>query len=109
LRLLADAEIVVSYRLHATLPAVSLGTKVFSFAYDERALSLFSDVGLEEGSDYINLVEDHEEVPARLESLLTKTSNKSDVADFHRWEHIYTDQMEMISAFKTLIDDFRAG
>jgi hypothetical protein len=55
LALLRDAQIVVSYRLHASLPAISFGTATVNIVYDERAESLFDDLGL--SSARMNLVE----------------------------------------------------
>lgn len=46
LALLKAARMVVSYRLHATLPAVSFGTPTVNIVYDERAMSLFDDLGM---------------------------------------------------------------
>lgn len=46
LALLRSAQMVVSYRLHASLPAISFGTPTVNIVYDERAESLFDDLGL---------------------------------------------------------------
>lgn len=54
LALLKQAEMVVSYRLHATLPAVSFGVPTINISYDERSQSLFDDLGLQSG--YLELV-----------------------------------------------------
>jgi polysaccharide pyruvyl transferase WcaK-like protein len=48
LALLKSAELLVSYRLHATLPAISYGTPTVSVSYDERAMSLLEALGLSE-------------------------------------------------------------
>lgn len=55
LALLRAAKIVVSYRLHASLPAISFGTPTVNIVYDERAESLFDDLGL--ASAKLNLVD----------------------------------------------------
>ncbi|MBD2422483.1 polysaccharide pyruvyl transferase family protein [Cyanobium sp. FACHB-13342] len=55
LALLRAAQMVVSYRLHASLPAISFGTPTVNIVYDERADSLFDDLGLT--SARLNLVE----------------------------------------------------
>lgn len=55
LSLIRSARLVVSYRLHATLPAVAYGTPVINIAYDERAQSLTDDLGITAAS--LNLVE----------------------------------------------------
>lgn len=55
LALLRQAEMVVSYRMHATLPSISFGTPTVNVVYDERAQSLFGDLGL--SSACLNMVE----------------------------------------------------
>lgn len=55
LSLLKHATMVVSYRLHATLPAISFGTPVINITYDERAQSLIDDLDI--SSANLNLVE----------------------------------------------------
>lgn len=55
LALLKSASMVVSYRLHATLPAISFGTPTVNIVYDERAMSLFDDLGLTPAT--LNMVE----------------------------------------------------
>jgi hypothetical protein len=55
LALIKNADIVVSYRLHATLPAISYGTPTVNIVYDERSKSLCDDLGLGDAS--LNMVE----------------------------------------------------
>lgn len=55
LALLREASLSVSYRLHATLPALTLGTPSIKISYDERAISLMDTLGL--GAWNINLME----------------------------------------------------
>jgi len=55
LALLRAAQLVVSYRLHASLPAISFGTPTVNIVYDERAESLFDSLGLTPAR--LNLVE----------------------------------------------------
>jgi hypothetical protein len=55
LSILKNAELVVSYRLHATLPSLSLGTPTISIAYDERASCLFDDLRLSD--HYIDMLD----------------------------------------------------
>lgn len=70
LALLRAARIVVSYRLHASLPAISFGTPTVNIVYDERAKSLFDDLGLTAAC--LNLVElDEGFVTALIESIVT--------------------------------------
>jgi polysaccharide pyruvyl transferase WcaK-like protein len=44
--LIEKADILISYRLHATLPALSFGTPVINISYDERAEQLIRDLGI---------------------------------------------------------------
>ena len=41
------AALVVSFRVHATIPAISLGRPVVNISYDERSLSLMEGLGLQ--------------------------------------------------------------
>lgn len=54
LSLIHKAEFLVSYRLHASLPAMSFGTPVLNLTYDERAEVLIRDLGVQDSS--INLL-----------------------------------------------------
>ncbi len=44
--LISNAELIISYRLHASLPRYSLNKPFINISYDERALSLFDTIGL---------------------------------------------------------------
>ena len=43
---LKNASLVISMRLHATLPCFSFGTKCINLSYDERSISLMNSIGL---------------------------------------------------------------
>lgn len=43
---LKNASLVISLRLHATLPCFSFGTKCINLSYDERSMSLMNSIGL---------------------------------------------------------------
>jgi hypothetical protein len=45
LRLLREARLVVSFRLHAFVPCVSFGTAAINLSYDERSMSLVRTIG----------------------------------------------------------------
>ena len=47
LELLRRARLVVSFRLHAFVPALSFGTPAINISYDERSLSLVRTLGFE--------------------------------------------------------------
>ena len=44
---LKNASLVISLRLHATLPCLSFGTRCINLSYDERSMSLMKSIGLE--------------------------------------------------------------
>ena len=44
---LKNASLVISLRLHATLPCLSFGTRCINLSYDERSMSLMKSMGLE--------------------------------------------------------------
>ncbi len=58
--LLQRCKLVVSYRLHSFLPALSFGTPVIKISYDERALSLVDTLGM--GDWNINMVKSNDVV-----------------------------------------------
>ncbi len=43
---LKNASLVISFRLHASLPCFSFGTKCINLSYDERSQSLMESIGL---------------------------------------------------------------
>ena len=45
LSMIANCRLLISYRLHSFLPALSFDTPAIKLSYDERALSLVSDIG----------------------------------------------------------------
>jgi polysaccharide pyruvyl transferase WcaK-like protein len=55
LSILQSCKLVISYRLHSFLPALSFGTPTIKISYDERALSLIDTLGMSEWN--INMVE----------------------------------------------------
>jgi polysaccharide pyruvyl transferase WcaK-like protein len=79
LSLLKEAELVISYRLHASLPCLSFGTPVVMLSYDERASSLIEDLGF--GDWDINLTEGStiKNVQSRLDNIdnLTELRKKT--------------------------------
>lgn len=44
---LKNASLVISLRLHATLPCLSFGTRCINISYDERSMSLMDSIGLQ--------------------------------------------------------------
>jgi polysaccharide pyruvyl transferase WcaK-like protein len=98
LALLKAAKLVVSYRLHATLPAFSYGTPAISISYDERALSLLGDLGL--GDWDINMVEEGNLV-AGIENRLDRLAELDGLraANAPRWSEIKGLQLESMTEF----------
>lgn len=70
LSLLANAELVISFRLHATLPALSFRTPAINISYDQRAERLIADLGLGKWDiKYIEKQSLHSEIEERLSNL----------------------------------------
>lgn len=69
LSLIRHAELIITYRLHSFLPALSFETPVVKVSYDERAMSLVSDLGYDNWN--INVMQGNvtEQVSERLNSL----------------------------------------
>jgi len=105
LALLKAARLVVSYRLHATLPAFSYGTPTISISYDERALSLLGDLGLLDWD--INMVEE-QDVVAAVENRLDRLGELDALraANAPRWHDIKTLQLETMKAFAAQVKDY---
>jgi hypothetical protein len=103
LSLLKNADILVSYRLHATLPAMSFGVPTVNIAYDERAMSLFDDLGLQ--SAYINMVEKGDDFADKLLGDVDKggflLSESTDLVE--TWNKISTRQFEQMSQFRDMV------
>ena len=69
LSLIRHAELVITYRLHSFLPALSFGTSAIKVSYDQRAISLINDLGYDEWN--INVMDGNVvgEVKSRLGNL----------------------------------------
>jgi polysaccharide pyruvyl transferase WcaK-like protein len=105
LALLKAARLVVSYRLHATLPAFSYGTPAISISYDERALSLLGDLGL--GGWDINMVEE-ESVVTGIENRLDRLAELDALraANAPRWSEVKDLQLESMTAFAGQVKEY---
>ncbi|MDI9244973.1 polysaccharide pyruvyl transferase family protein [Marinobacter sp. CHS3-4] len=106
LALLRKADIVVSYRLHATLPAMSYGVPTVNIVYDERALSLFNDLGLK--SCYLNMVEQGDDFMDQLLAEVDRGGvSSSDLAGVTKqWGNITNTQFEQLSRFKSMMEAY---
>ena len=70
LSLLSNAELVISFRLHATLPSMSLGTPVINISYDERAERLMQDLDLGDWDiQYVKVKSLSEEIENKLDNI----------------------------------------
>ncbi|WP_081617354.1 polysaccharide pyruvyl transferase family protein [Thioalkalivibrio sp. ALMg11] len=106
LALLRQAKMVVSYRLHATLPAISFGTPTINVVYDERAQSLFDDLGI--SGAYLDMVQmGHnfsEEMMAQVQNG-GYTKNDHAVLD-QEWGRIEKSQFESFADFKVMMEQY---
>ena len=104
LSLLSNAKLVISFRLHATLPSLSFNTPVINVSYDERAESLINDIGLEKWDiKYINedkLSESILDRVERLDDLKTIVSKASE-----KWNEIEKIQSDAFLKFEKLVRD----
>jgi Uncharacterized conserved protein len=100
LSLLRSADMLVSYRLHATLPAISYGTPTVNIVYDERAKSLCSDLGF--GSESLNMVENDQEFTALLVEAIRKggyTTEQHAVLGPH-WDEIAAGSIQCVCSIE---------
>lgn len=106
LALLKNADILVSYRLHATLPAMSFGVPTVNIAYDERAVSLFNDLGLQNA--YINMVEEGDDFTDKLLGDVDRGGyllcESTDLVE--KWKTIADRQFEQISLFRNMVESY---
>ncbi|MDX1590242.1 MAG: polysaccharide pyruvyl transferase family protein [Oleiphilaceae bacterium] len=106
LSLLKNADLVVSYRLHATLPAMSFGVPTLNIVYDERAMSLFNDLGLQDA--YLNMVEKGD---GFIDELLHQVDTGGCTAtDSHQltdqWQTITATQFDQMKQFKAMMEHY---
>ena len=106
LALLKTADIVVSFRLHATLPAISFGTKTINVVYDQRARCLFNDLGLNES--YLDMVELGDDFEQSLVDTVRESKHipRHDVTTVGDWESKRKVQMERFVRFRGLVDEY---
>lgn len=106
LALLRQANMVLSYRLHATLPAISFGTPTINVVYDERAQSLFDDLGL--SSVYLDMVQKGDDFA---EGLMAQIEKGGYTKDDHRslvpeWTRIGKSQLDSLANFKVMMEQY---
>lgn len=101
LSLLKSASLVVSMRVHATLPCLALGTPVINVSYDERSQSLLDTIGY--GDWDINLIESNDviqDISKRLSSLGVLEKLKTQSKNLQLWRNLYNVQEQAILTLK---------
>lgn len=100
LALLRSCRLSVSFRLHATLPCLSFGTPSLHISYDERAISLFQTLGLEQwDTNYVESTDVVESVLDRYRRLDELQAQLGDVKK--RWRSFYDLNMNTLGKFVT--------
>jgi len=107
LALLSRAEMVVSYRLHATLPAISFGVPTVNISYDERSQSLFDDLGLQAG--YLEQVRLGDQFEA---ALVEEIERGGYTAERHQplvshWNRIGEAQLSFLAEFRKAMERYQ--
>ena len=106
LALLSQASMVLSFRLHATLPAISFGAPVVNVAYDERAESLIRDLGIDDASLHLIHLGDS------FQESLTERINQGGYGASDHWNKVddwaskVEFQLENLQHFKSLVSDY---
>ena len=101
---LRSCRLNISYRLHAALPCLSMGTPAISISYDQRALSLMQTVGFEDWD--INMITTPD-VPAAVGDRLDRLAELPELrrAAQARWQTL---RRCMTSTFRSFADDVQA-
>ena len=109
LSLLNSASLLVSFRIHASLPALSFGTNFINISNDERAKSLMQTVGLSECD--VNLVEYKDYVLSVEDRLfrLQDLRNRIDTQLATYFLEIDKVQNQAMSRFVSLMEDYDLG
>ncbi|MFO7971602.1 MAG: polysaccharide pyruvyl transferase family protein [Desulfobacterales bacterium] len=108
LSLIKNAELVVSYRLHSTIPALSFGTPAINISYDERSRSLIETLGLSEWD--ISLAEEKnilDAVSRRLTNLSSLKDLLEDVSE--HWQGLWNLQLNEMKKFSVRVREYVHG
>lgn len=106
LSLLSRASLVVSFRLHATLPAIAYGTPVINISYDERAESLIRDLGV--GQANLDLIH----LGTAFQDALTELIRTGGYSSFDHeeaaaaWSDKAELQLDALRQFRTLVSNY---
>lgn len=106
LSLLKNSSLVVSFRLHASLPAVSMGVPAVNISYDERAISLFENLDLSD--QHLNYVELEQRFRDELELRLSSASRITDSYELIHasWSEKSKNQFTALRSFKDLVSRY---
>lgn len=108
LSLINNSSVLVSFRVHASIPALSFGKNFVNISYDERASSLMDTLGL--GPWDLNLLETSNlavAVTERLAELETLSSLRGELTAL--WQDLDTLQNEEIGKFEKMVSSYFAG
>ena len=107
--LLKQARMVVSYRLHASLPALSFGRPTLNITYDERATCLFEDLNLGEYS--INMIDNSDNFRTDLIAKLSKLSDLDmvSVSSTKAWSNACALHADIFNNFNELVRNYVAS
>jgi len=100
--LLSNADLVVSYRLHATLPSLSFATPVINISYDQRAERLLDDLGLGDWDiKYVKTESVPNQFKENLENIKSLENIKAKAKA--RWDEIEEIQNTAFEKFEKLV------
>lgn len=106
LSLLKNSEALVSYRLHATIPAVAFGVPTLNLTYDERAETLLQDLDL--GASVLNIATNwqagSEAIRARVNALSKSGFQFS--TQVSEWESKSRIQFQRLEEFRVLVEQY---
>lgn len=106
LALINNASIIVSYRLHATLPAVSFGTPVVNITYDERAESICKDFDILQNSIQIMSTEINVQDEIKKKIFEGGYKSKEDKKRQDLWKEITNKQRALFDDFKSHVERY---
>lgn len=106
LSLLRNCDALVSYRLHATIPAVAFGVPTLNLTYDERAETLLQDLDL--GDSILNIAanwqDGSEAIRERVNTL--NASGFQFYTQVSEWESKSRIQFQKLEEFRVLVEQY---
>lgn len=106
LSLLRLSDVLVSFRLHASIPALAFNTPVLNLLYDERAASLSEDLNMMSLS--LNLVKDADDLFDKVSDKIRSLTRDSSAVESVTagWDRIHAFQLEQFRFFHGLVKSF---